>query len=172
MNDTLSATTEVSRDVHGSQAASPWPSVIVNGDLNRARLEWLHTNGAGAYASSTLACMHQRRYHGLLVAALDAPRVRTVYLSHVDAIVTVPRTAPGEGADASMGTRSARLDGIGTRARAGAAHRWDLSKHQFPGVDPEATPFYLLRFDQDPLPRFTYGVAGGELRAHRSARPR
>ena len=32
--------------------------------------QWLHTNGAGAYASSTIAQMHTRRYHGLLVAAL------------------------------------------------------------------------------------------------------
>jgi hypothetical protein len=48
-----------------------WQSVRVEGDLQRARIEWLHTNGAGAYASSTVAQLHTRRYHGLLVAALD-----------------------------------------------------------------------------------------------------
>src|SRR5262245_17965424 len=69
----------------------PWPGVAVNGDLNVARREWLHTNGAGAYASSTLAGMHSRRYHGLLVAALDPPRGRHVFLSHVDATITLPR---------------------------------------------------------------------------------
>src|SRR5262249_47016883 len=34
-----------------------WPSVRVDGNLERARVEWLHTNGAGAYASSTVAQM-------------------------------------------------------------------------------------------------------------------
>src|ERR1039457_6794918 len=33
-----------------------------------ARREWLETNGLGGYASSTLAGMSTRRYHGLLVA--------------------------------------------------------------------------------------------------------
>src|ERR1017187_4176605 len=33
-----------------------------------ARREWLETNGLGSYASSTLAGMNTRRYHGLLVA--------------------------------------------------------------------------------------------------------
>jgi len=56
---------------------SIWPSVRVEGDLERARMEWLHTNGAGAYASSTVAQLNTRRYHGLLVAALDPPRDRT-----------------------------------------------------------------------------------------------
>jgi predicted glycogen debranching enzyme len=40
---------------------------------------------------------------------------------------------------------------------------WELSKHQFPGVDPEVGSFHLDRFEQAPLPRFTYRVAGGEL---------
>src|SRR5687767_5593325 len=67
-----------------------WPHIEVNGNLDLARKEWLHTNGAGAYASSTLAGMHTRRYHGLLVAALDPPRGRHVILSHVDATVVLP----------------------------------------------------------------------------------
>lgn len=120
-------------------AASPWPRVEVGGDLHRAHREWLHTNGAGAYASSTVAGLHTRRYHGLLVAALDPPRGRHVMLSHVDV-----------GLDAGEGSARRRP-------------RWDLGRHQFPGVDPEAGPFYLARFDQDPLPRWTYEVAGGLL---------
>jgi predicted glycogen debranching enzyme len=123
----------------------PWPAVAVDRDLKRARLEWLHTNGAGAYASSTLAGMHTRRYHGLLVAALDPPRGRHVFLSHVDASVTVIG-----GAQVPPSRPSSRP-------------KWDLGKHQFPGVDPESSPFYLERFDQDPLPRWTYAVAGGKL---------
>jgi glycogen debranching enzyme len=31
--------------------------------------EWLETNGLGGFASSTIAGLHTRRYHGLLVAA-------------------------------------------------------------------------------------------------------
>jgi glycogen debranching enzyme len=122
---------------------SPWPGVHVGGDLDRARKEWLHTNGAGAYASSTLACMHTRRYHGLLVAALDPPAARHVFLSHVDATVTLPRGASPAPA-----------------SRPWSRPSWGLAKHQFPGVDPANGPFHLARFDQDPLPRWTYLVPG------------
>jgi glycogen debranching enzyme len=125
-------------------AGDAWPSVLVEGELRRARGEWLHTNGAGAYASSTIAGMHTRRYHGLLVAALDPPRGRHVFLSHVDATVTLRRA-------------------LGVTARPPSRPRWELAKHQFPRVDPESTPFHLDRFDQDPLPRWTYRVAGGSL---------
>jgi predicted glycogen debranching enzyme len=120
---------------------SAWPSVAVAGDLARARREWIHTNGAGAYASSTIAGMHARRYHGLLIAALDPPQGRHLFLSHVDATITLPR------------------EGSGPPSR----QRWDLAKHQFPSVDPTTGPFYLQRFDQDPLPRWTYAVPAGEL---------
>lgn len=46
--------------------------------------EWLVTNGLGGYASSTIVGANTRRYHGLLVAALDPPRERTVMLSKID----------------------------------------------------------------------------------------
>src|SRR5207302_10922302 len=49
------------------------------GDLPSAlRREWLVTNGLGGYASGTVAGVNTRRYHGLLVAALTPPVVRTV----------------------------------------------------------------------------------------------
>jgi predicted glycogen debranching enzyme len=127
-----------------ADAALPWPAAVVERDLKRARSEWLHTNGAGAYASSTVACMHTRRYHGLLVATLDPPGGRHVFLAHMDATVT-PATVSGPA------------------SRPLSRPKWELGKHQFPGVDPEVTPFHLQRFDQDPLPRWTYHVAGGEL---------
>ncbi|HSS49024.1 MAG TPA: glycogen debranching enzyme N-terminal domain-containing protein, partial [Thermoanaerobaculia bacterium] len=53
--------------------------------------EWLVTNGLGGYASGTLSGIPTRRYHGLLVAALDPPRRRHVFLSHVDVTVTPAR---------------------------------------------------------------------------------
>src|SRR5581483_9684349 len=45
--------------------------------------EWLVTNGLGGYASSSLAGVITRRYHGLLVAALPNPMGRTVMLNHL-----------------------------------------------------------------------------------------
>ncbi|HXD48225.1 MAG TPA: amylo-alpha-1,6-glucosidase [Gemmatimonadaceae bacterium] len=45
--------------------------------------EWLVTNGLGGYASSTLAGVITRRYHGILVAALANPLGRTVMLNHL-----------------------------------------------------------------------------------------
>jgi predicted glycogen debranching enzyme len=46
--------------------------------------EWLITNGLGGYASSTVAGAHVRRYHGLLICALSAPRDRHVILSRAE----------------------------------------------------------------------------------------
>ena len=51
--------------------------------------EWLVTNGIGGYASSTVGHLHTRRYHGLLVAALEPPLGRTVMVAKVDACVRV-----------------------------------------------------------------------------------
>jgi predicted glycogen debranching enzyme len=110
-----------------------WPGMQIDGDLERARAEWLHTNGTGAYASSTLAQLHSRRYHGLLVAALDPPRKRHVVLSHMDASVHV------------------------------GSHRYDLDTHQFSGVSPTPGYRHLARYDQDPLPRWTFRLPEGEL---------
>ena len=49
--------------------------------------EWLETDGTGSYASSTLCGLNTRRYHGLLVAALDPPVRRTVLLSKLEPAV-------------------------------------------------------------------------------------
>jgi predicted glycogen debranching enzyme len=50
-------------------------------------LEWLVTNGIGGFASGTMANLNTRRYHGLLVAALDPPLGRTVLLAKLDETV-------------------------------------------------------------------------------------
>src|SRR3954453_17205503 len=52
-------------------------------DAPMPRLEWLVTNGLGGYASSTVAGVVTRRYHGLLVASLPAPLGRVVMLNHL-----------------------------------------------------------------------------------------
>jgi predicted glycogen debranching enzyme len=111
----------------------PWPSVRIDGDLDRAAAEWLHTNGAGAYAMSTLALMHTRRQHGLLVAALEPPLGQTLILSHAETSVDVEQ-------------RSYRL-----------------STHQFPGIAPTPGYRWLKSFSQDPIPRWTYRLGKGTL---------
>ena len=51
--------------------------------------EWLVTNGIGGYASGTVTGINTRRYHGLLVAALDPPLGRAVMLAKADEVVSV-----------------------------------------------------------------------------------
>ncbi|HKZ93215.1 MAG TPA: amylo-alpha-1,6-glucosidase [Candidatus Bathyarchaeia archaeon] len=54
-------------------------------DTNRAlKTEWLVTNGLGGYASSTILGVNTRKYHGLLVAALNPPVDRWVLLTKLD----------------------------------------------------------------------------------------
>ena len=85
------------------------------GDLAAAESrEWLVTNGIGGYASGTVAGSQTRRYHGLLIAALQPPVSRTQLVSAIDEIVHYA------GADFSLAT-----------------HRWASG-----AVDPEG--FLLL----------------------------
>jgi predicted glycogen debranching enzyme len=58
------------------------------GDLEAAESrEWLVTNGIGGYASGTVAGGMTRRYHGLLVAALQPPAGRMQLVAWIDEIV-------------------------------------------------------------------------------------
>lgn len=111
-----------------------WLQVATRGELEPAEREWLHTNGAGAYAMSTLALMHTRRFHGLLVASLDPPLRRYVIVSHIDCVLTV-------------GQRIYRL-----------------STHQFPGVAATPGYRLLESFAQDPIPRWTFRLGRSTLR--------
>ena len=55
------------------------------GDLATAdRREWLCTNGLGGFASGTVAGGLARRYHGLLVAALQPPLGRTLVVAKLE----------------------------------------------------------------------------------------
>ena len=60
--------------------------VCGNLDAAEAR-EWLVTNGIGGFASGTIAGCMTRRYHGLLIAALQPPVGRTHLVAGVDEIV-------------------------------------------------------------------------------------
>ncbi len=49
-----------------------------------SKIEWLETNGTGAFAMGTAAGLNTRRYHALLVATLKPPVERYVLLSRVE----------------------------------------------------------------------------------------
>jgi predicted glycogen debranching enzyme len=117
----------------GAKLDSIWPEVATRGELEPAEREWLHTNGAGAYAMSTLALMHTRRFHGLLVGSLDPPLRRYVIVSQMDSVLTV-------------GQRMHRL-----------------STHQFPGVAATPGYRLLESFAQDPIPRWTFRLGRATL---------
>jgi predicted glycogen debranching enzyme len=66
-------------------------SVTVNPDTRKSSEgapEWLVTNGLGGYACGTMTGLVTRRFHGYLVAALPAPRGRTMMLNHLRAIIS------------------------------------------------------------------------------------
>jgi len=106
------------------------------GDLAAAESrEWLVTNGIGGYASGPVAGSQTRRYHGLLVAALQPPVGRTQLVSAIDEIVHYA------GTDFSLAT-----------------HRWASG-----AVDPKG--FLLLEdyHLEGSMPVWTYALADALL---------
>ena len=76
---------------------------------------------------STVALMHTRREHGLLVTPNDGPTGgHTAILSHAETVLETQ----------------------------GRAYR--LNTHRFPGVAPTLGYQRLREFNQDPIPRWTY----------------
>jgi len=70
----------------------------VCGDLSVvSKREWLVTNGIGGFASGTLANVLSRRYHGLLIAALQPPLGRTLLLAKLDETVEYDGIYPDSG---------------------------------------------------------------------------
>ncbi|MBN1615305.1 MAG: glycogen debranching enzyme family protein [Deltaproteobacteria bacterium] len=59
-------------------------------DQEALQREWIETNGRGGYASSTVLNCHTRKYHGLLVANLDAPAGRYILLSKFEDSLLLP----------------------------------------------------------------------------------
>ena len=53
--------------------------------------EWILTNGLGGYASSTLSSLNTRKYHGLLISALNPPTQRYLQLSKIEEEITFPK---------------------------------------------------------------------------------
>jgi predicted glycogen debranching enzyme len=106
------------------------------GDLAAAESrEWLVTNGIGGYASGTIAGSLKRRYHGLLIAALQPPVGRT------QLVATIDEVAHYAGADFSLAT-----------------HRWTSG-----AVDPKGF-LYLESFHlEGAKPVWTYALADALL---------
>lgn len=103
-------------------------------DFDRSsRLEWIEANGLGGYASSTASGANTRRYHGLLVAALDPPLNRRVLLSKLEERLIVN----GE--------------------------TYELGCNQYPGVIYPSGHRLLVRFTLDPFPRYIYSAGGALL---------
>jgi predicted glycogen debranching enzyme len=92
--------------------------------------EWLVTNGLAGYASSTALGVNTRKYHGLLVAALNPPLDRRVYLVKLDEDITV----------------------------GGDVYRLGTNEFQN-GFFPQGYT-YLKEFSISPFPKYVYEVQG------------
>jgi glycogen debranching enzyme len=78
-------------------------------DFGRSsKLEWLETNGTGAFAMGTVAGVNTRRYHALLVASWKPPVERRVLLSRVEEEAVVDGRAYAMGACQYPGTVTPR----------------------------------------------------------------
>lgn len=60
------------------------------------KLEWLETNGLGGFATSTIAGLNTRRYHGLLTAAAHPPVGRLVLLSKLEETLVLDERISGD----------------------------------------------------------------------------
>ncbi|NLG76821.1 MAG: glycogen debranching protein [Xanthomonadaceae bacterium] len=71
----------------GRQIVLPWDRNSDPADLRRK--EWLITNGLGGYASGTLSGIPARKYHGLFVPNLSAPKGRHIMISRLDEVLVI-----------------------------------------------------------------------------------
>ena len=97
-------------------------------------LEWIETNGLGGYASGTVSGALTRRYHGLLVAALNPPVGRMVLVSKLDETIVTSTT------------------------------RFELSSNQYPAVVHPKGFKHLIGFERNLFPEFHYQVGDVEIR--------
>jgi predicted glycogen debranching enzyme len=70
--------------LEGAQSTTVDPDVLHG---TEGEPEWLVTNGLGGYAAGTMTGLVTRRFHGFLVAALPAPRGRTMMLNNLREVV-------------------------------------------------------------------------------------
>ncbi|HTA16803.1 MAG TPA: amylo-alpha-1,6-glucosidase, partial [bacterium] len=96
--------------------------------------EWLESNGLGGYAASTFSGANSRRYHGVLVAALNPPVEGRVLLSKLD------------------------------ESLRSSAQTHELADNRFPGRAPVNAESTLASFGRDLFPELEFEVAGARLR--------
>jgi len=90
--------------------------------------EWIITNGLGGYASSTVLGLNTRKYHGMLVAAINPPRDRRLCVAKFDEELILEGNA------------------------------YPLFSNEFKdGIRPKGYVF-LEEFSLSPLPRYVYSV--------------
>jgi predicted glycogen debranching enzyme len=106
---------------------------ICNDFQKAEKREWLETNGLGGFASSTVAGINTRRYHGLLMAATQPPTGRMLLLSKLEETLV-----------------------LGDR-------RFDLSANCYPGAIHPRGFELLAEFRLDPFPTFVYRVDNVEI---------
>jgi predicted glycogen debranching enzyme len=97
-------------------------------------LEWIETNGLGGYASGTVTGANSRRYHGLLVAAVEPPVGRMNVLSKLDEAIIV------------------------------ADERYELGTNRYPDVIHPQGYKFLKSFERDLFPEFYFEVNGIEIK--------
>lgn len=103
------------------------PEVCGNLDGSR-HLEWLVSNGRGAYAMGTVPLMLTRRYHGLLVATQQSPGDRHLLLAKLEPTVTL------------------------------AGQSYELASNDYPGTAHPHGYQHLERFCSLPWPRWDWRV--------------
>jgi glycogen debranching enzyme len=117
--------------------SSPEPIIVprqVCADyMQSSQLEWLETNGTGAFAMGTVSGINTRRYHALLVATLRPPVERYVLLSRLE-----------EEALASGGS-------------------YALGACQYPGTVGPRGFEYLEEFRPEPCATWRYSLGGAAL---------
>ncbi len=96
-------------------------------------MEWLETNGLGSYASSSIVGANTRKYHGLLVAALNPPTERKVLVAKIEERVF-------QGREVS-----------------------DISVNQYPGVLHPQGHKFLKSFERRPIGTWTYSGKGWSM---------
>jgi predicted glycogen debranching enzyme len=65
----------------------PIESIEISSIQADDKREWLITNGLGSFASGSISSANTRRYHGLLIAALNIPVKRYLFFSKIDEYV-------------------------------------------------------------------------------------
>lgn len=109
-----------------------WSIDLRGSDAPPVRQEWVLTNGVGGFAMGTVPGVPTRRYHGLLVAAMKPPVLRTLALAAVD-------------------------DAIEVTDADGSVETFRLTAFHFVTADERASDCpYLVRFEKDDVARWTY----------------